>query len=80
MEKGAEGLKVGEGGLLDYLCVDEIIHWYFCSVCGVRCFGFTGDNEVVEVNIGGKEVKAWKAKSEGWVENENGYLSIMPLR
>lgn len=50
-------LKMGTGGLLDYLCFDREIHWHFCSACGIRCFAFVGEGEVVTVNAeweGGK--------------------------
>jgi hypothetical protein len=73
---GGKGLKMGQGGLLDYLCFDKDIHWYFCSNCGVRCFAFTGEAEVVTTQVEGKDVKAWKPKKEGWEENKTGYLSV----
>lgn len=76
MGKGAVGLKMGSGGLLDYTCFDKQIHWYFCSICGVRCFDFTGKSELITTTLEGKEVRAWKPKKEGWKENQTGYLSI----
>ena len=74
--QAAKGLKLGPGGLHDYVCFDEDIHWYFCSVCGVRCFDFSGDSEFTTTALEGKEVRAWKPKSEGWKENTTGYVSI----
>jgi hypothetical protein len=35
-EGGEKELRIGEGGLLDCTCFEKEIHWYFCSVCGVR--------------------------------------------
>ncbi|KAE8451339.1 hypothetical protein EG329_003968 [Mollisiaceae sp. DMI_Dod_QoI] len=69
----------------DYTCGEKRIHWFFCRRCGVRCFAFAGEGETVdfevefEIVMVGKvkrKMKVWKPKSEGWVEKENGYLSI----
>jgi hypothetical protein len=62
------GIKTGEDGLKDYTCFDDIIHWYFCSRCGVRCFNINGVGEVRDVEVEGKVVKAWTPKREGWRE------------
>ena len=78
MGKPAVGLKMGSGGLLDYTCFDNVIHWYFCSVCGVRCFDFTGESELgtATTNIEGEQVPAWRPRKEGWKDNVTGYLSV----
>lgn len=69
--------------LNDYTCMDKELHWYFCPKCGVRCFIFCGEGEVVDVNlgeIGAKEgvegmTKVWKPKAEGW-SSKTSYLSV----
>jgi len=42
-------------GLLDYTCFQARIHWFFCGTCGVRCFAFSGEGEVREVEIEGEK-------------------------
>jgi hypothetical protein len=64
-----------EGGLKDYMCIDYLIHWYFCSKCGVRCFNMMGEGEIRDVEVEGKVVKAWTPKREGWVEGPSN-LSV----
>jgi hypothetical protein len=60
----------------DYKCFAARVHWYFCPKCGVRCFTFTGESQVKEVEIEGEKVNVWAPK-EPWVEgSENGYLSV----
>jgi hypothetical protein len=68
----------------DYLCADKVIHWYFCSNCGVRCFALRGEGEVTEVDLEaalgkeseGKMTKVWHCKEEGWKEGKGSYLSV----
>ncbi|KUJ08908.1 uncharacterized protein LY89DRAFT_658659 [Mollisia scopiformis] len=63
--------------LKDYTCFDHRIHWYFCPNCAIRCFAFSGESEVVDIEIEGQGKKTvWKPKAEGWVEGGSGYLSI----
>ncbi|OAQ64042.1 hypothetical protein VFPPC_05386 [Pochonia chlamydosporia 170] len=56
----------------DYLTFDKEIHMFFCKICGVRCFTFTGLGEVVDINASVLELpdaaktgalltKAWRA-------------------
>jgi hypothetical protein len=37
--------------LADYTCFHHKLHWLFCRRCGVRCFIFSGQGEVVECDI-----------------------------
>lgn len=63
--------------LKDYTCIDHILHWYFCPTCAVRCFSFSGQREVAEVDIEGLGIrKVWKPKLEGWIEPVTGSLSV----
>jgi hypothetical protein len=62
--------------LRDYMCFKKIAHWYFCGTCGVRCFGFVGQSELKEVEVDGQKRTVWAPKKEGWVEDENSYLTI----
>jgi hypothetical protein len=71
----------GESGLRDYMCFAKNAHWYFCGVCGVRCFTVAGEGEVREAEVqveGGKEKRrVWGVKREGWDEvNGPSYLSV----
>jgi hypothetical protein len=76
-----------EAGLSDYLCSDKTLHWRFCSNCGVRCFTFMGEGEVVDVDMEaaagkqseGEMTRVWKCKVEGWKEGKTGYLSVNAL-
>jgi hypothetical protein len=76
-----------EAGLSDYKCSDNVLRWFFCSNCGVRCFTFTGESEVVDVDLEvvlgkdseGKTTKVWKCKAEGWKESKMAYLSVNAL-
>jgi hypothetical protein len=64
-------------GLSDYMCFDNLIHWFFCGTCGVRCFSYSGKDrgEEREVEIDGVKTKVWTAKREGWASGmtANGY-------
>jgi len=51
--------------LNDYTCFKGNIHWYFCGRCGVPCFAFSGQGEVREVEVEGKNVTAWTPTREG---------------
>jgi len=35
----------------DYRCNKRVISWFFCKVCGVRCFAFGGEGEVVDLDL-----------------------------
>jgi hypothetical protein len=68
----------------DYQCDAKQLHFLFCKNCGVRCFTFMGQGEVVDADLGALgvgdgTVKAWRPKLEGWTEDkrDNGsYLSV----
>ncbi|KAE9974225.1 hypothetical protein EG327_008830 [Venturia inaequalis] len=60
----------------DYQCYEKKFHWPFCKVCGVRCFGFFGDGEVVKREVDGVLKEVWAPKAEGWEEGKTGYLSV----
>jgi len=67
----------------DYQCFEKRLHFFFCKTCGVRCFSFMGDGEVVEREIGsagGDKQRVWRPKAvvpeDGWVENLQMYLSV----
>lgn len=73
----------------DYRTGDGVLHSLFCKKCGVRCFVFTGQSEIVDVDLqelgvpGADEgtAKAWRPKKDGWKEGrQNGcYLSLNAL-
>ncbi len=42
----------------------------------MRCFAFSGQGEVREVEVEGKKMTAWTPKREGWEESKTGYLSV----
>ncbi len=53
-----------------YLTNDEEIHFFFCKVCGVRCFSLMGNSETAKVDLaalgvagyeGGKLTTVWRA-------------------
>lgn len=56
----------------DYTCNGNRIHWFFCKTCGVRCFSFAGEGEVVEEEEGGGK-SFWRVKKEG---EGKAYLSV----
>jgi hypothetical protein len=76
-----------EKALSDYQCSDRELHWRFCKTCGVRCFIFKGESEVVDVDLEkemgkeseGKMTKVWRCKPEGWKEGRTSYLSVNAL-
>lgn len=54
----------------DYLTNDAEIHFFFCKVCGVRCFSLYGNSETAEVDLAelgvagyeaGKLTQVWRA-------------------
>jgi hypothetical protein len=62
--------------LSDYTCGDGDIHFFFCGKCGVRCFAFCGEGEIVERDIDGDEKKkVWKPV-HGNDETGVRYLSV----
>ncbi|KAG9236849.1 hypothetical protein BJ875DRAFT_201861 [Amylocarpus encephaloides] len=69
-----------DGGLRDYKCFEAEIHWPYCGTCGVRCFAWSGEGELKEMEVGGEKLKGWGKKSGEWNEDgskgEGGYLSI----
>jgi len=58
--------------LSDYTCFEGDIHWLFCPKCGVRCFAFCGDENVIE-----KEVPVWKSTAEGGIGAFDGEKTEM---
>ena len=69
-------LNPEQGGLTDYTCFARKNHFYFCPTCGVRCFAFSGESEVREVEIDGNKQQVWTPKRAGWNEPGTGYLSV----
>lgn len=69
-------LDFADGGLGDYQCEKKRIHFYFCKVCGVRCFALWGEGEFKDVKVEGEVKRVWSPKKEGWLEGTNGYLSV----
>ncbi|KAF2110114.1 DUF636 domain-containing protein [Lophiotrema nucula] len=76
-------------GLSSYQCGDKTSHWFFCTICGVRCLTFAVDannSEIVDIDLEewlgkeskGKSTKVWRPKQEGWDEQkfETSYLSV----
>jgi hypothetical protein len=73
----------------DYRTEKGGIQFYFCKTCGVRCFSFYGQGEVVtRTDIPereGEEVKVWRPKKDEWREfrraedDNNTYLSVNAL-
>lgn len=73
--------------LQDYTCFDGALHWLFCGKCGVRCFVLMGEGEHVPMTSSTKAMSitetsttkasmAWKLKSQGYVEDVTGYISV----
>ncbi|TQV92295.1 hypothetical protein V2A60_006983 [Cordyceps javanica] len=72
----------------DYQCHDELLHFFFCRTCGVRCFIFMGDGHVVDTRPGefglggGGEAavkKVWRprgAQASANVKQAGCYLSV----
>lgn len=59
----------------DYRCNKRAISWFFCKVCGVRCFSFGGEGEVVDLDLDkwlgktdteGMTTKIWRPKGGEW--------------
>jgi hypothetical protein len=68
-------------GLTDYVCSGEgkKLHFYFCGICGVRCFAFWGKGVRRNVEIEGVGTEVWTPDPEGWIEGAEegtGYLSV----
>ena len=63
----------------DYLCFDRGLHFLFCKGCGVRCFTFAGEGELLEqegaISTPGEKRVAWCPK-RGQVEDVDSYLSV----
>lgn len=67
----------------DYMCNGKRLHSFFCRNCGVRCFVFMGEGEVVDMTAaelgltGQDKLAVWKAT--GSAAEANGpacYLSV----
>ncbi|KAF2837198.1 hypothetical protein M501DRAFT_924111, partial [Patellaria atrata CBS 101060] len=88
----AEMTGKGEGVLGDYTCFEGNLHWLFCHTCGVRCFLWAGEGEVVDVRdasvdtetierLGIEGTKVWRPKEEQkdgvWAEGTGRcYVSV----
>ncbi|TQS33182.1 hypothetical protein Golomagni_06481 [Golovinomyces magnicellulatus] len=60
----------------DYITGDKVLHFFFCKQCGVRPFIFAGDGEVVDSEVDGKIVQAWRPKRGGGHPEYGNYLSV----
>jgi hypothetical protein len=65
----------------DYRCGEKKIQWLFCRGCGVRCFSFMGEGELVEKEVPDPEsgevaLRTVWAPKKGWVEDMTHYLSV----
>ncbi len=69
----------------DYQCHDKLLHFLFCRNCGVRCFIFMGEGQVVDASpgefglAGQAAVKVWRPKRQhaGTNAKQTGcYLSV----
>jgi hypothetical protein len=49
--------KASDSGMTGYLCNAQKSTWYFCSICGVRCFTIRGDTENAEVEVESKVLR-----------------------
>ena len=61
--------------LAEYRCYERRLRFLFCKQCGMRCFTFAGEGELVEKDVGGETKTVW-APRRGWVENMENYLSV----
>lgn len=71
----------------DYRTFAKKTSWYFCKLCGVRCFSLGGEWESVELdlekwsgheNTNGKMTKVWKPKSGEWKPVVDGKEILKP--
>lgn len=69
----------------DYVTGAGNLHFLYCKVCAVRCFIFTGDGELVDVDLSeigvsvpgkGGKVTAWRPKLGGGHPKMGHYLSV----
>lgn len=60
----------------DYQTGDKVLHFFFCQTCGVRPFIFAGDGELVDTEVDGKTVKAWRPKRGGGHPQLGNYVSV----
>ncbi|KAF2185582.1 hypothetical protein K469DRAFT_539275, partial [Zopfia rhizophila CBS 207.26] len=91
IEDGEEG----KDALGDYTCFDGHIHWLFCNKCGVRCFTWVGEGDLIDndlpsdllerANMDGAE-KVWRPSplqkvDKPWDEGLEGgcYVSVNAL-
>ena len=63
--------------LADYQCFKNVLHWLFCKKCGVRCFTFAGEGELVDRDVGGsgERVTVW-SPLPGFMDTMTTYLSV----
>ncbi|KAK5651614.1 hypothetical protein OQA88_11887 [Cercophora sp. LCS_1] len=59
----------------DYQCNEEKLHFFFCKACGMRCFSFMGEGELVEKEVGNETKTVWCPK-RGWYEDLTKYMSV----
>jgi hypothetical protein len=65
----------------DYQCFEKQLHFLFCRTCGVRCFSFMGEGELVEREVkdpvsGEVGVKKVWSPKQGWREDMTRYMSV----
>ncbi|KAJ2975950.1 hypothetical protein NQ176_g5228 [Zarea fungicola] len=44
----------------DYRTSDQLLHFFFCKTCGVRCLIFYGSGETVDIDLGAAGVKGYE--------------------
>lgn len=83
--------KEADDKLGHYKCNREILSWYFCKACGVRCFTVFGEGELVDIDVDewmgkeakGQKTKVWRPKKDSWNEFKKSfpftYLSVNAL-
>lgn len=86
---GVDGIEQEGSKVREYKCNVGKSTWYFCGVCGVRCFTVCADKtETVDIELpssvlqgkgdGTEKVKVWRIAKEGFREGKgkSGYFSL----